>query len=43
MVWVALDRALKAIEVFGVPGPEARWRQLRDTIHAEVTRRAFSS
>jgi GH15 family glucan-1,4-alpha-glucosidase len=36
MAWVALDRAIKSIESFRVKGPLARWRKLREHIHAEV-------
>jgi GH15 family glucan-1,4-alpha-glucosidase len=36
MAWVAFDRAVKDAEAFGLDGPVDRWRQLRDTIHAEV-------
>ena len=36
MAWVALDRAIKSIESFHVKGPLARWRKLREHIHAEV-------
>jgi GH15 family glucan-1,4-alpha-glucosidase len=41
MAWVALDRAVKGVEQLGLAGPAARWRALRDTIHAEVCRRGF--
>jgi GH15 family glucan-1,4-alpha-glucosidase len=36
MAWVAMDRAVKAVERYGVDGPLARWREVRDTIHREV-------
>jgi GH15 family glucan-1,4-alpha-glucosidase len=36
MAWVAMDRAVKAVERYGVEGPVDRWRQVRDTIHREV-------
>jgi GH15 family glucan-1,4-alpha-glucosidase len=36
MAWVALDRAVKAVERFGMDGPVERWRRLRAEIHAEV-------
>ena len=39
MAWVAMDRAVKAIEGYGVEGPLARWREVRDTIHREVCER----
>jgi GH15 family glucan-1,4-alpha-glucosidase len=41
MAWVAFDRAVKGVERFGLDGPVARWRGLRDEIHAEVCRRGF--
>ncbi len=42
MTWVALDRAVKAIEQFGFKGPIERWRTLRDRMHAEVCERGFN-
>ncbi|MEO8740223.1 MAG: glycoside hydrolase family 15 protein, partial [Casimicrobiaceae bacterium] len=36
MAWVALDRAVKAIEECGLEGPVERWREVRARIHAEV-------
>ena len=36
MAWVAFDRAVKDIEVFGLDGPLERWRDVRDAIHAQV-------
>jgi GH15 family glucan-1,4-alpha-glucosidase len=41
MAWVALDRAVKAVERFGLAGPVDRWRRLRDEIHAEVCREGY--
>jgi GH15 family glucan-1,4-alpha-glucosidase len=41
MSWVAFDRAVKAVERSGFPGPVERWRGIRDSIHAEVCRRAW--
>ncbi|UQA56845.1 glycoside hydrolase family 15 protein [Polyangium aurulentum] len=41
MAWVAMDRAVKAVECFGLPGDAATWRRLRDEIHAEVCTRGF--
>lgn len=41
MAWVALDRAVKAVERFGLEGALDRWRALRDRIHAEVCDRGF--
>jgi GH15 family glucan-1,4-alpha-glucosidase len=41
MAWVALDRAVKAVERFGLNGPLQRWREARAAIHEEVCRRGF--
>lgn len=41
MAWVALDRAVKAVERFGLEGPSGRWREARDQIHAEVCAKGF--
>jgi GH15 family glucan-1,4-alpha-glucosidase len=38
---VAVDRAIKTIERYGVEGPLHEWRQLRGRIHDEVCRRGF--
>jgi GH15 family glucan-1,4-alpha-glucosidase len=43
MAWVGADRAVKAIERSGLPGPLDRWRGLRAAIHADVCRHAFNS
>jgi len=43
MAWVAADRAVKAVERFGMGGPVERWRALRGAIHEEVCRRGFNS
>jgi GH15 family glucan-1,4-alpha-glucosidase len=42
MAWVAFDRGVKAVEEFGLDGDAARWRQLRDEIHAQVCRDGFN-
>ena len=36
MAWVALDRAVKSVEEYGLPGPVDRWRQCRDEIHRAI-------
>ncbi len=41
MAWVALDRAVKVVEQFGLAGPVERWRATRDAIHADVCAHAF--
>jgi GH15 family glucan-1,4-alpha-glucosidase len=43
MAWVAVDRAVRCIDEFGVPGPKARWRRLADAIRADVLRHGVSS
>lgn len=43
MAWVAMDRAVKAVEHFGLDGPVERWRALRDTIHDQVCREGFNA
>lgn len=42
MVWVAFDRAIRAVEEFGVDGPVKKWRKLRTKIHNAVCRSGFS-
>jgi GH15 family glucan-1,4-alpha-glucosidase len=39
--WVAFDRAVKLIRKFGLPGPLAKWRTLRDRIHTDVCVHGF--
>ena len=39
--WVALDRAVCAVENFEVKGPIEKWRRVRDEIHAVVCREGF--
>ncbi|GAB2760714.1 glycoside hydrolase family 15 protein [Salinifilum aidingensis] len=36
LLWVAFDRAVRAVEEDGLSGPVQRWRELRDQLHAEV-------
>jgi GH15 family glucan-1,4-alpha-glucosidase len=43
MAWVAVDRAIKAVERFGLEGPVDRWRRLRATIHDDVCRNGYDS
>ena len=43
MAWVAADRAVKAVERFGLDGPADRWRQLRDDVHEEVCREGWDA
>ncbi|HWP93322.1 MAG TPA: glycoside hydrolase family 15 protein [Thermodesulfobacteriota bacterium] len=41
MAWVAMDRAVKAVEDFGLNGPVEKWRRLRQEIHDQVCREGF--
>ncbi|MGK5682544.1 glycoside hydrolase family 15 protein [Actinoplanes sp. URMC 104] len=41
MAWVAADRAVKAVEVFGLEGPVDRWRALRDEIRDEILTKGY--
>ncbi len=43
MAWVAVDRAVKAVERFGLAGPTERWRQVREVIHEDVCRYGYDS
>jgi GH15 family glucan-1,4-alpha-glucosidase len=42
MAWVALDRAVKAVEAGFHEGPLERWRKLRDRIHRDVCEQGFN-
>jgi GH15 family glucan-1,4-alpha-glucosidase len=42
MCWVAFDRAVKAVERFGLDGPVEEWRTLREEIRDEVCREGFN-
>jgi GH15 family glucan-1,4-alpha-glucosidase len=39
MAWVAIDRAVQAVERFGLPGPAGQWRKLRTQMHEEICQR----
>jgi GH15 family glucan-1,4-alpha-glucosidase len=43
MAWVAFDRAVKAVENFGLEGPVQHWRRIRDAIHAQVCEAGFDA
>ncbi len=42
MCWVAFDRAVKAIENFGLSGPVERWRAVRDEVRADICQHAWN-
>ena len=41
MVWVAFDRAIRAVEEHGLEGPVERWRELRDRVREEVLDKGY--
>ncbi|WP_141845599.1 glycoside hydrolase family 15 protein [Humibacillus xanthopallidus] len=43
MVWAAFDRAVRGVEVHGLPGPVERWRALREQVREEVLTRGFDA
>jgi GH15 family glucan-1,4-alpha-glucosidase len=43
MAWVAVDRAVRSVEEFGLDGPVDKWRTMRDAIHAEVLEKGYNS
>jgi GH15 family glucan-1,4-alpha-glucosidase len=43
MCWVAMDRAIKSAQKFGLPGPVDKWKALAAEIHKEVCTRGFDS
>ena len=42
MAWVAVDRAIRGIERFGLSGPLESWRSLRLRIHEDVCANGFN-
>jgi GH15 family glucan-1,4-alpha-glucosidase len=43
MAWVGFDRAVLAVEQFGLSGPVEQWRASRDQIHEEVCREGYDA
>jgi GH15 family glucan-1,4-alpha-glucosidase len=43
MAWVAIDRAIRSAEEFGLAAPLAEWRGLRRDIHADVCAKGFDA
>jgi GH15 family glucan-1,4-alpha-glucosidase len=41
--WVALDRAVRAVEKFGLDGPVEEWKTVRDEIRADVLANGFDA
>jgi GH15 family glucan-1,4-alpha-glucosidase len=42
MAWVAMDRAVKAVERFGYSGPVERWKRVRSELHDDVCQNGYS-
>ncbi|HEX9906444.1 MAG TPA: glycoside hydrolase family 15 protein [Propylenella sp.] len=42
MAWVAYDRAIKGVEDFGLSGPVEDWKQMRETIRADILANGWS-
>jgi GH15 family glucan-1,4-alpha-glucosidase len=43
LAWVAVDRAVKAVEQLGLEGPVDHWRSLRQRIHDDVCEQAYDA
>jgi GH15 family glucan-1,4-alpha-glucosidase len=43
MAWVAMDRAVKSAETFGLDGPVDRWKRLRQEIFDEVCAKGYDT
>ncbi|MDV6295253.1 glycoside hydrolase family 15 protein [Rhodococcus aetherivorans] len=41
MAWAGVDRGIRAVERFGLPGPVDRWRVLREQIRTEILTKGF--
>ena len=41
MAWVAVDRGIRAIERYKLPGPLDEWRKLRQHVHDDVCQHGF--
>ena len=41
MAWLAFDRAIKSAEMYNLPGPLDRWREIREQIHGDVCKHGF--
>lgn len=41
MAWVTLDRAVQAVEHYGLPGDAARYRKVREEIRADILEKGF--
>lgn len=42
MAWAAMDRAVKAVDMFGLDGPAEHWKALREQIHAQICKQGYN-
>jgi GH15 family glucan-1,4-alpha-glucosidase len=42
MAWVAFDRAVRAVETYGLSGPVEQWRKIRQQVHDEVCEQGWN-
>jgi GH15 family glucan-1,4-alpha-glucosidase len=43
MIWAALDRGVRAVREYGLPGPVERWEELRDAVRAEIDTHGYDA
>ncbi|MBV9392046.1 MAG: glycoside hydrolase family 15 protein, partial [Verrucomicrobia bacterium] len=43
MAWVAMDRAVKGVEQFGLEGNVEHWKSVREAIHDDICRRGYNA
>ncbi len=43
MAWMAIDRAIKTADQFGLDGPVDEWKQIRQEIHDQVCDKGFNA
>ncbi len=43
MVWVAFDRAISAVEKYGLDGPVDSWRRIRDAVRDQIIERGYDA
>jgi GH15 family glucan-1,4-alpha-glucosidase len=43
LAWAAVDRMIRGIELYGLPGPIGTWRSLRDEIRADILDRGYDA
>ena len=43
MIWVALDRAVRAVREFGLDGPVETWERLRDEVRTEIDTQGWNA